>query len=865
MRIHSLTLNNYRGVESLSLDGLPDTGVIVISGNNEQGKSTVLEALDNLLHVKHSSNSQSIRATQPRGKDVGPQASMRATIGPYTFTLTKQWLRKSSCTLEITSPKFEQLTGTRAEDKLATIIAEHLDAALLKTLFVEQGELDPVFDAAGIPTLATALDASDDGSGSTQDDTGIVDKAAKEYYRYFTRAGKKNTAYKEAEHAVERARDQLADATRVYTEVQNWVSEIEQLTSRRDDYTKRLPAARAELAQAAEALKVAESARQQLDDAQLKAAGLTATLERINERISDREAIRTELAHIEASHTTALGVVEDAEEAAEAESKDLAAAMAEIEGTFADEEALNAKLKQARLNVERVAANLKLVELKGITAKLDELDAKATNAEVQEVTNAMVSAVEEATTALTVATKLFEQSATKVTLRADSAKDITFNQTTVAVGPDETSVHLDGETTLIIDGVEVRVTPGGSTNPRRDVEEAQKKLDALLAELECESLVEVRARRDAYAEHVREQETLKKDRARILGEYTAETLSSAVSDYERQLEGVDVVALPSELEAKEAVEEAQQTVDGIRQRREELRARSAGLMAKPAGQKLTRATTELEFLRENLSSAKAKLEAAEAKGTLAELIAQRDSTAKDVRAAEVLVEEAKERYDAVDFDTAAMIHAGAQANVDNLTADLDKAKISLTKFESYVERSDGSAEDLEHAKLALSHAEYALSSIERRATAAELLYTTLTTHRDAARRKYSQPFADQLARLSRPVFGSDVSYELNEDLKVASRIAGGTEIQVDELSGGAQEQLAIIARFAVAGLVEDSASMPVFIDDALGSTDATRLKVMGSVFAEAGKHSQVFVFTCLPERYNYVAGKHEYRMADIRS
>lgn len=863
MRIHSLTLNNYRGVESLSLDGLPDTGVIVISGNNEQGKSTVLEALDNLLHVKHSSTSQSIRATQPRGKDVGPQASITATIGPYTFTLSKQWVRKSSCTLEITAPKFEQLTGSRAEDKLASIITEHLDAALLKTLFVEQGELDPIFDAAGIPTLATALDATDDGSGSTQDDTGIVDKVATEYHRYFTKAGKKNTAYKEAESAVDRAREKLAEATRTYNEVQNWVSEIEQLTARRDDYAQRLPVARAELEEAAQALTVAESAKKQLDDAELKASGARAALERITERIADREAISKEMEKIHAAHATALSAVEEAQAAATAEEQDIAAATEAINSTFAAEETASEELKKARLSIDRVAAHEQLVDLKNTKAQLDELDEKAVVASVPEVTNVMVSAVEEATTALTVATKVFEQSATEVSLRADSAQDITVNQATVAVGTEETSMYLDGETTITINGVDVRITPGGSSDPRRDVQEARKKLEALLSELECESLAQVRARRDAYAEHIREQEALKKDRARILGEHTAESLNAAINELEGTLEGVDTATLPTAAQAKAAAEQAQAAVDAIRLEREQLRARNAGLMAKPAGQKLTRAVTELEFVSDNLASVTAKVEAAEAKGSLSELIAQRESAAQDVDDAGLLVAQAKEYFAAADFDTAAMVHAGARANVDNLTVDLDKATISLTKFESYVETSDGSAEDLERAKVALSHAEYALASLERRATAAQLLYTTLTAHRDAARRKYSQPFADQLARLSRPVFGSDVSFELNEDLKVSSRIAGGTEIQVSELSGGAQEQLAIIARFAVAGLVQESAAMPVFIDDALGSTDASRLKVMGSVFAEAGKHSQVFVFTCLPERYNYVAGKHEYRMADI--
>ena len=76
------------------------------------------------------------------------------------------------------------------------------------------------------------------------------------------------------------------------------------------------------------------------------------------------------------------------------------------------------------------------------------------------------------------------------------------------------------------------------------------------------------------------------------------------------------------------------------------------------------------------------------------------------------------------------------------------------------------------------------------------------------------------------------------------------------LSGGAQEQLAILIRFAIASLVGDAArAVPVFLDDALGSSDPTRLVAMGAVFNEIGKQRQVFVLTCVPNRYESVTDR----------
>ena len=123
--------------------------------------------------------------------------------------------------------------------------------------------------------------------------------------------------------------------------------------------------------------------------------------------------------------------------------------------------------------------------------------------------------------------------------------------------------------------------------------------------------------------------------------------------------------------------------------------------------------------------------------------------------------------------------------------------------------------------------------------------------------RYAQPFVDELSRLAQPVFGSGVQFVLDDTLKLTQRVSAvGEHMNVRQLSGGAQEQLEILTRFAIASLVSD-AQVPVFFDDVLGSSDARRLMAMGAVFAEMGKQRQVFVLTCAPERYAAVSGRVE--------
>ena len=190
MRIHRLELNNVRGIEHLVLDGLPETGVVVIHGENEAGKSTIVEALDVVLTEKHSGRSKRIRSLQPVGKDVAPEVTAELSVGEYRFRIAKRWLSKKSCELNISSPRPAQFTGSQADDELERILSEHLDRSLVDALFMRQDDTGEAISAVGIPSLTRALEresglAEDEVSG---DDSALLARVDKEYQRYFTAA-----------------------------------------------------------------------------------------------------------------------------------------------------------------------------------------------------------------------------------------------------------------------------------------------------------------------------------------------------------------------------------------------------------------------------------------------------------------------------------------------------------------------------------------------------------------------------------------------------------------------------------------------------------------------------------------------------
>jgi len=117
------------------------------------------------------------------------------------------------------------------------------------------------------------------------------------------------------------------------------------------------------------------------------------------------------------------------------------------------------------------------------------------------------------------------------------------------------------------------------------------------------------------------------------------------------------------------------------------------------------------------------------------------------------------------------------------------------------------------------------------------------------RRAYVAPLREKLESLGRIVFGQDFAVELDDDLRVARRTLDGTTLDVEQLSTGAREQLAVLARLAVAAITAADGGVPVLLDDALGWSDPQRLERMAAAFHVAARDSQVIVLTCVPERY----------------
>ncbi len=876
MRIHSLTLENFRGVEKLELRDLPETGVIVIHGDNEQGKSTILDALDGVLNEKHGGRSRTVKAWQPAGRDDSPTVTLHATVGPVTFTIRKNWLRAPKAELHIITPQRQNFTGREAEDKLDEILSRHMDRDLARTLFLRQDDLGAGISAVGISSVTKALDEVGDGDTSSAgtEDTALSAAVEKEYARYYTARGTESRELKDARAHFDRAREEHEDAAAELAELAGHVDRFDRMSARQAQAAADLPGAEAEEKEFAERARVAAEAEdraatlrrdlqlatetlQRAEDAVQQratlASAVTAAEERLAERRTDLDAVREEAAR-EAGQLQELGEQRTAA----------------VQAQEAATERVRAARRELRLVTDasrRTELRTDLASVRDLNEKIAELRAATAG---PQVTNADVEAVEEAATELTLAQRLRAQAAARLELTGPGNETITVDGSALALGDDPVTVELSEGTEVRIGQITARYRAGLSPTSDTDpVAEAQQRLATLLEELDLPDPAAVRESRELHRRAADELAGLLRERTHLLGDTDEEELTAELTRLDAELADHEIPDLDTRA-ATRALEEAETAREEAGKQVAEIDVALAPWQQRRAENALTALTVRIEAAEESLRQARAALDAAvaEADDEALETAVEEAGRAR----AEVLTQSraADEEVAAVDPGLAADLHEGAVVRLKSLRDSITEADLELAGLKSHIERAQGAAERLGQAESALEAARQQLGSVSRRAEAVHLLRETLNRHRDAARARYAQPFAEQLTRLARPIFGPDVEFTLSEELEVSQRSAGEGTVSLADLSGGAKEQLAILTRFAIAQLTsreteDGQVPVPVIIDDALGSTDPTRLQLMATLFSRMGDTGQVIVLTCVPQRYERVAGRTEFAIDDLKT
>ncbi|MBC6830350.1 hypothetical protein HMPREF2547_05925 [Corynebacterium sp. HMSC055G02] len=884
MRFHDIELHNVRAIDSLSITGLAERGVVVISGENESGKTTIAKAIHVALTTKWKSRSSEALSLNSHSSQEKPQVKLRLELDGYEFTLDKVFgsTKDTGTIVTVHSPTAEVLKDDQAEEWLAARMHNADTKNLWQVFVAEQGQAQKTLSLGGYAQVTSALQSASGQRAETAEEVGLFEAVEAEYGNYFQKNGKERKQLTDVDK-------ELAEAQRVRDEAAKKVREFEALNeeaarNEESQHTQRasLPEAKNEVEHWAQALEELEKFRVAVSQAQEVSAAAKQQLDLAKQAQQERETFIQQAQDARDQHSATEKKVAELKEAFDKE-------VAALKKAQEDRDAVVTAYREVRKAEELAAAEVALGEKRGLVEalsnrveKLDALRAQlaeqkeviARNSVTEEVMEKLLTCEREVATA----TAVLEASSPSVQLSASSAQEVTVDGEKVGLAPEAETVQRAVTKPLAIEvgDVTVAIQPGdGSDSQQRKLEKAEISLKEQLEAAGADSVAEAQK---AYARR-REAEKAK---------FQVETSITAVSD------GVEYHQLTAELDdAKEearvhgeryrelAGEEAPTEIDLVSAKsrleeaavgrrdaeseRDSADMRLSKLEKRPAHANYTKASSELEGAWSVLKVREDSLTATREKASDAEIFAAVENRGKDYEAAEEQLAAAQKELAQRDADDVEASLAGAKQRrdaVENRLAELEKRRQEIRVHLDYF---DSANEKLAAAEGVVERTQRDRNSMRRRAAAAKTLMEVMTQARAASRNALADPLLRKLEEYGGGVFGAGTQFTMNEDLRIESRSNADGKFDVDELSGGAQEQLDILLRLAVAGVMEGGQGAPVIIDDALGYSDEHRLRRMNNALAKAGRDMQVLVLTCDEARFDRVTGAEFMKIQDLVS
>lgn len=915
MRLHRLTLRNFRGVKDRTVD-LPGIGTTVIVGDNEVGKSSLVEAFALIFDFPDDSKSTRIRDIQPVGQDVAPEVTVELTLGGRELTYTKRWLKNRSTELSVVEPdgRRQSWTGREAHNEAERRFAENVDPVLWQTLMVGQGQSLILPTPADAEPLITAVTAE---SGTPVDGASmpLVTAVEHEYLRYWTRGGRPTGDFARSAQHVAAAELAAEQALKAMDEVLADIRRAERLALDLADLSGRLDEHLLTVEELRERKKATDEILLRRDSIKSRAETARARLENHTRTRLERERLLTDVERFTKADGELAERWKDADQVARKAAETVHAAEAALAEVVELKDERRAEVQDVERLVSSLMDRAELDRLLGQQAELVDVRARIAAAgtvlDAILVDDAMVNALEDARAKVVEARAALAAGVPEVSVRRLGGEAVELSGTGLDAGSKRkvpSSLDDDGSVELLVSGelvvgvpgqVEVRVRAGGeAATLRAAVDEAVRREKDLLKKARVKDLPAARELlRKGDLASAELQEARRTERSLTSGGDPAEriaVLTSRLGFAEREevfeeppSKQPAVESVPGQMSLFEQFEPDENAFDfedleipapldvgelATAQRRlenartglaeaerllgdAEFAAAQARKAADEDRSEAQQARARAELAGERLAAAVEALEAARA------LLADEDVEAAEVEATgevEAVLDEltaVQEQVDAAGADQVAGELADALAVATRLQGERDVLRDSLRTTEGRLEQSgrDGLATRRDTAELDLAAIRSEYESLKRRADAARRVYETLGRHRAEAQTKYSEPLQTRIEALGRSVYGPSFRVWLDDDLAVAERELDGARLRVDSLSTGAQEQLAIITRLAISHLVSTGeGSVPVIFDDALGWSDKARLRDMGALLGRAGDHGQIIILTCMPDRYEYV-------------
>ena len=868
MKLHRVRLFNYRGVIESDVTFL-DSGVTIVEGPNEIGKTSIPEALGLAIELPDSSRNAQVRSTKPVDRDEGPEVEVTLSSGEYSLVYRKRWFRSPTTTLKVTSPRSESHTGREAHDRLQAILEETHDTDLWRALRIDQGvRLDlPSFT---LPSMRRALDLAAGGDLASDREDTLWEQINEEFGRYWTPSGQAKSERKALGRNVEEAKDKVDGLKQRLDDIESDVARMARLV----DDAARLAAT--------------------LDECEKGEQDLAERWDSVERKRTEAERLEADRSAREAERDRAVGEWNQRQELIktfEKCTKDLAELESEAERAAPELAAATRRSEEAIAARETAASVLRLAEERRNLAVEDrdhlrqqiEVEQLSERFERYEEAQRVLRQAEEYLDSATVdddALKRIQQAYLGVE-RARAASDsgaasvettalddltLQVEEKKVELAASEVNVTpVEDEVVLVIPGIaRMRVSAGPESKAlAEDLRSAQGSYRRLCDELNVADVHEASSAAQERRDAQRNREEAIKAIERDLRDLTPDVLQGKVENLTSKVaaypdERPEDPPLPPDFEESQRIaSEAESLVSDC-----QAEYQTCEDAAKKAEENLSEARLEEAGLAGRIEIASAAKEGARVRLAEARTIQPDEAlsaalvvTEERLAGASESLQEVEAQLDAADSDTLESLLKNARDASERAIRELQSNRLAQGELRASLDLrgEEGLQGLLDEALSELQQVEREHEGTEARAMAARLLQETFDRHRRQAHQRYVEPFKERIDRLGRIVFGPTFGVELDEDLRVARRTLNGTTLAFDQLSTGAREQIGVLSRLACAAIVSpDDGGVPVMIDDALGWSDPQRLQSMGAAIAAAGGQCQVVVLTCTPRRYSHV-------------
>ncbi len=876
MIIEQITIKSWRGYREPHTFRFQDS-INLIAGRNEAGKSTLFEAFTRVLFDRHNSKTEEIRAIQPVGSSLGPEATIQFRAYGRRYRATKRFLQDPKSALYSERGGSWELDheGDAADAQLREVLrgeatsrtaarSEH--RGLAQALWYLQSD-GAIPDKTWSDGVKQGLQGLVKLVARSPIESAVLERIGASYVEHWTTRGRvaSNSELGRLQEDLPQLEVYLAQLLDRAKSIESYRADLEEIQSAETEKRTELQRAQAELVESSTRVQQAEQherereakerakneAIQKANRLQQDLAQVEDKQKKINERRADAKKLDDSLSEVTAEAKTEAAARErHARRWKEDQEPGLKRLEAELQALYALDRLWKLEKDRHRLEqhldkIDRIEAQLEarkqeraeLVapgdkEWKRFGAASKELSVLQAQVEASAIrvafewtekarkvkTRPSLRASDENEYVVTEPTEFQIEGVGKVRVRSDASalKDLLTKRDKVA---QEVQQFLTRFGVADAEGVAVL------HEKARDLGGAVSTLEKSLVDAEGtepDAREELARVKRGIEQEKREASALPPETREQGGQWIRDQIAANEREKKRFIREIEEEQKAEQAATRkhlELVEDRQATSNKLAERRAEIKTHEEGITA------ILETYGTVEQLRKLVATA-----------------------GEEARSAAESLDSFLSEYEEK-VVTPKRLHAQAHRRVQELEKQLGDLRTKIAETRARIEEAaaQGNYSVLADTEIDVARKKRRIEALKRRAEGAKLLHELVLAHEKERSAALSGPIQELVNRWLRLLTEDNYdALQIDHDLRpVGVHMARyGADLPFTSLSHGAQEQVVVLFRLGIAVLVSEAERNLVVIDDRLVNADAVRMKRLCLILQEVASSCQIVIATC---------------------